>query len=219
MAMPRIYVLLRVSKTKPSLQCRVQEDIFDSRIFDTLRSQFSNEQEFQDKIVRKVAPVRGDIVMEQLGMSNSDLAIVQSDTKVVIHCVASVNFSDPLPIALDINTRGTLRVIQVAQSMPRIRALIHVSTCYVNAPLRDQRVLECIYPLPFGDPEHVFANLSKMSEDELLSYERDIVLKTYPNTYTFTKALTEHLMQERFQSLDLPLSEVGWKGIALSAYF
>ena len=91
------------------------------------------------------------------------------------------------------------------KGMPHLKAFVQISTSYVNAYLKTQRIKEKIYPHPLGNPEDIYKMIQAMSDDEIKNYERDCVLKTYPNTYTFTKSLAEHLLQSRYSALQLPL--------------
>ncbi|KAF9951302.1 cyclin-dependent kinase inhibitor far1 [Mortierella alpina] len=200
----KIYLLVRAS-CKAAAYDRLEKKIFGCRIFETIKAQISDDGARLEKIKRKVVPILGDLVLDGLGISSEDLEMVRKDTRVFLHCAASVKFDDPLRVALELNTLGSLRTLEVAKQMQKLQAFVHVSTSYVNAHLRDMNVKEKIYPLPFGDPEAFFCRLSKMSDQELSVFERDFVLKMYPSTYKFTKSLTEHLMQSRRRSLSVPM--------------
>jgi fatty acyl-CoA reductase len=71
--------------------------------------------------------------------------------------------------------------------------------------MRGAHVDEKVYAHPFGDPEEIYDMLTKMSYQDIRQYERSVVLKTYPNTYTFSKSLTEHLIQRRYKAMNLPI--------------
>ncbi|KAF9215564.1 cyclin-dependent kinase inhibitor far1 [Podila verticillata] len=200
----KVYLLVRISGTK-TLQDRVENDVFGSKIFDTLKTQFASAEDFHKQIIEKIVPVQGDITLERLGLSDADLAMIQSDARVVINSAASVSFDDPLNNALEMNTRGPFRTFDVAKGIKHLSAFVHISTCYVNSPMTDAHIDEKIYPHPFGEPEEIYAMLSNMTYEEIRNYERSVVLKTYPNTYTFSKSLTEHLIQKRFKEMDLPV--------------
>ncbi|KAG0047218.1 hypothetical protein BGZ83_007689 [Gryganskiella cystojenkinii] len=98
-----------------------------------------------------------------------------------------------------------MRSLQVAQKMSELQAFVHISTSYVNAHMINMPIEERMYPQPLGDPETLFRQLNEMSDEEILVFERDIVLKTYPSTYTFTKSMGEHLMQSRRESSKVPI--------------
>jgi len=62
---------------------------------------------------------------------------------VIFHCAASVRFDDPLYKAILLNTRGTREMCELARSMTNLKALIHVSTTYIQP--RNLYVEERIY--------------------------------------------------------------------------
>ncbi|ORZ05668.1 male sterility protein-domain-containing protein [Lobosporangium transversale] len=201
----KIYLLIRISEDR-TLQGRI-EDLFSNSIFDVLKAQFSSAQEFQEKIVSKIVPVKGDITVNHLGLSDKDMAMVQADATVFINSAASVSFDDSLDSALEMNTKGPFRTFKIAKGCKNLAGIVHISTCYVNTPMVGQHIDEVIYPHPFGDdPEAIYEMLTtKMSYEEIRDYERSVVLKTYPNTYTFSKSLTEHLIKRRYKDMALPI--------------
>ncbi|KAF9294446.1 cyclin-dependent kinase inhibitor far1 [Linnemannia elongata] len=200
----KIYVLVRGS-SKGAAQYRVENEIFGSRIWETLRAQFPDEAQFRTEVMSKVVAIQGDMSIDRLGLSEEDQATIQKDTTVFINSAASITFDGPLKSAFNLNTKGPLRACEIMKEMPHLKAVVQISTSYVNAYLQPQHVDEKIYSHPFGNPEDVYKKIQAMSDDEINDYERDCVLKTYPNTYTFTKSLAEHLLQSRYSALQLPL--------------
>lgn len=112
-----MYLLVRISGTK-TLQDRVENDVFGSKIFDTLKAQFASPEEFHKQIIEKIVPVQGDITLERLGLSHTDLAMIQSDAHVVINSAASVSFDDPLNNALEVIV-NTLSILLNITPIPR----------------------------------------------------------------------------------------------------
>lgn len=92
--------------TAKTVQCRVEEEIFSSSIFETLRAQFENELEFRRLVMSKIVPVHGDLVLEQLGLSESDLRMVQSDTNVIFNCAADTSWDRGLKEAVNVSIRN-----------------------------------------------------------------------------------------------------------------
>jgi fatty acyl-CoA reductase len=88
--------------------------------------------------------------------------------------------------------------------MPRLASLVHVSSSYVNRHVGLQ-VKEQIYPFPLGDPAQLFQTFDKMSDNELLDYERNVALKVFPNNFGVSMCMTEHLLQEWTRSMNLPV--------------
>ena len=75
-----------------------------------------------------------------------------SELQVIINSAASVNFIDPLPVALQINYFGALRILDLAHECRNLIALHHVSTTGVNYNLLNSTVAkEEIYPWIGGE--------------------------------------------------------------------
>jgi thioester reductase-like protein len=74
-----------------------------------------------------VVAVQGDVTEPGLGVDPELLREVTD----VIHCAATVSFDLPLEQARHINVTGTSNVLDVCRSMPDLRRLDAVSTCYV----------------------------------------------------------------------------------------
>lgn len=55
---------------------------------------------------------------------------------VVFHVAATVRFDEKLKLAVAINVRGTLDVINLSKQMPHLKSIVHVSTAYSNCPNR-----------------------------------------------------------------------------------
>ncbi|KFH62861.1 hypothetical protein MVEG_11386 [Podila verticillata NRRL 6337] len=200
----KVYVLIR-SSTTATAQERLENDIFGSRIWETLRAQFPNQARFREEVSNKVIAVQGDIGLDRLGLSDQDLAMIQKDTAVFINSAATIDFNESLKKAILLNTEGPLRACEVMKEMPHLKAFVQISTSFVNAHLKNHFTKEQIYPHPFGMPEDVYKMVKAMSDEEIEAYEKDVVRRTYPNTYTFTKSLAEHLLQSRYQKMNLPL--------------
>ncbi|GJJ68017.1 alcohol-forming fatty acyl-CoA reductase [Entomortierella parvispora] len=187
-----------------SLRNRVNKEIFDCPLFGPLKAQFKNDQEFQDRIVAKVVPLLADLTLEDLGLSTKVQAMVQADTSVVLNCAADVGYHHSFKHAVKNNCYGPLHVFQLAQGMPNLASLVHVSSSYVNGPYGPQ-LREVFYPYPLGDPDQLFKAFETMSDEEMSRFEKDIVLKVFSNTYTASKALTEHLIKTWTRTMDLPV--------------
>lgn len=78
----------------------------------------------------------------RLGISESDFQKLKS-CSVIIHAAASVRFDDPLKSAIILNTRGTREVCELAKMIPSLKALVHVSTAYIQP--KNLHVQETLY--------------------------------------------------------------------------
>jgi thioester reductase-like protein len=193
----RIYIMVR-SKKGMSNQTRLEE-IFKSELFDPL---FKANPELRHNWPHKIFPIAGDLTLSQLGMSAESRAILQNEVQIIINCAASVNFDDPLLDALNINYFGCMRMLDLAQSSKSVEVFTHVSTAYVNSN-REGVIEEKVYDLENGkDPEKLVEEILKLNPQQVLDKEKEII-GAYPNTYTFTKALTERTLQKRRSNIKI----------------
>ena len=103
----KIFVMVRAKKNK-TVQDRLHTEILKSEIFDRL---FEEKPELRTVVLERIVPVAGDLIIDKLGLSEEDRAMVVSECQIVINCAASVNFDDPLLDALQINYFGCLRML------------------------------------------------------------------------------------------------------------
>ncbi|CAH0474985.1 unnamed protein product [Peronospora belbahrii] len=185
----KIYVLIRSRKGVTPTE-RLQKEIIKSRVFDRLRAE--RTQDFETFAAEKLQAIAGDITIPDLGLSPEDTQVLRASVQISIHSAASVRFDEPLEVAAEMNCLGALHVARFVQSCTRIRCHLHVSTAYVNSNLRNIKVLEKLYPLDFDVHDAlksvVTATPSKMERVTIN------LMGTYPNTYTLTKSMTEHLL-------------------------
>lgn len=82
-------------------------------------------------------------MLPDLGLSPEDKAMLTQIVTVVFHSAATVRFDEPLKVAVNLNTRGTERMVELCKSIENLASFIHVSTAYSNA---DQtRIKESVY--------------------------------------------------------------------------
>nr|XP_043067691.1 fatty acyl-CoA reductase wat-like isoform X1 [Drosophila bipectinata] len=153
--------------------------------------------------LQRVHPIAGDCREPDLGISEHDRKILASEVQVVIHGAATVRFSEPLHVALAINTRATRLMLQLAKDMKKLVAYLHVSTAYSNSVLF--RIEEKFYPelLTCGS-EKVLA-LSELVSDQVLDGMEPALRGDFPNTYTYTKALAEDVILKEAGSLPVSI--------------
>lgn len=70
--------------------------------------------------IDKISFITGDLIQENLGMSESDRKFVVDNCDVIINSAASVNFDDPLQDALKINYFGCMRMLQLAKECKKV---------------------------------------------------------------------------------------------------
>lgn len=95
--------------------------------------------------------VEGDISLNKLGLSPEATALVEAEVNIILHCAATVNFDETLKLAVQLNTLGAKRVLELARGCKHLLAHVHVSTAYVNCIHNSGNVeiREKIYPLQY----------------------------------------------------------------------
>ena len=83
----------------------------------------------------KVHPVEGDVSLPDLGLSPADRTMLVENVNIVFHVAATVKFNEPLNVAVNVNTKGTARIIQLCKELKHVISVVHVSTAYSNAHL------------------------------------------------------------------------------------
>jgi glycerone phosphate O-acyltransferase/fatty acyl-CoA reductase len=190
-----VFLLIRPRKGC-SAQQRLEVEILDSKIFDRLKRQVGVEG-FRG-LAQKLVAIAGDITHAGCGVSASDFEIMSLSVKVVFHCAASIDFDERIDRAMELNVHGPLRMLELAFKFPELKTFVHVSTCYVNSNRPGETIEEKIYPLAF-DPEQVISQVAKMQVQDLEKVPFTGFLREWPNTYTFTKNLAEHVVHSRFR--------------------
>jgi len=162
---------------------------------------FDNLMKVDPDVLNRVVPLGGDCQESDLGLSTSDRQVLVDEVQIVLHIAATVRFMEPLHIALAVNTRATRLMIQLAKEMPHLEAFVHVSTAYSNCVI--ENVSERFYPEHLTCPVQKVLELQESLSPEMLDSMAPALMGRYPNTYTYTKALAEQLLQQ--ESGDLPI--------------
>jgi fatty acyl-CoA reductase len=173
-------MLIRSKKGK-SIEERLQ-DVTKNSVFSLLLEERSPE------VFKKLIPVEGDVGEENLALSPKDRQLLIDNVNVVIHSAATLDFQASLKPTVLINLLGTRQIMQLCQQMKNLVTMVHVSSAYVNSFLLETE--ERLYPAP-EDAEKVIEIAKSKSESELEALTPDLI-KSHPNTYTFTKHLAEH---------------------------
>ncbi|KAI7899488.1 male sterility protein-domain-containing protein [Cokeromyces recurvatus] len=194
-----IYILIRSGSIKRSKIGRPSErllnEIFNNKAFLILRRMMGKEI-FDTIVKNKIIPVAGDLISPDLSMSEPDREKITENVNVVIHCAATLNYNERLDLALETNTLGTLRMMDLADECKHMEAFVHMSLAYTDPNLPDGHIQERVYPMQVGDPEELLREIVDLELQDIPKMTQRI-LAHYPNTYTFTKSLTEHLILKR----------------------
>lgn len=158
---------------------------------------FEPLSKLQPDFRKKVVPVVGDITEEKLGISESDEELLIRDVSVIFHSAATVRFDELLKLSVQMNMVGVQRMIELARKLTHLECFLHVSTAYANC---DQKLTEeKIYPTTLH-PHKLIEAVEWMSEDVLDTLSPKLV-HPKPNTYTYTKAMAERILEEDAQDI------------------
>ncbi|XP_021938102.1 fatty acyl-CoA reductase wat-like isoform X3 [Zootermopsis nevadensis] len=166
------------------------EKIFDDHLYRRVKHE-------QPNCMSKVVLVKGDCEQRELGLSRDDHAVLVEEVNIIFHSAATVRFDAKLSTAFAINVLGTKYLLDMAREMPHLKAFVHISTAYSNCVIKE--IHEQFY-LPALRWTEV-AQLIESLDQETIETITPIVLGDYPNTYSFTKSVTEDLIREESRGL------------------
>ncbi|XP_017780106.1 PREDICTED: putative fatty acyl-CoA reductase CG5065 isoform X2 [Nicrophorus vespilloides] len=176
-----IYILMRSKRGKNPEQ-RIEE-MFKLPMFKRLRD--SNPA-----AIKKLKPVHGDLVSENLGLSEAEQQLIINNASVVFHCAATLKLEAILKDAIEQNTAGTERVVDLVKRIKHLDAFIHMSTAFCSADIDvfEEKVYKC------PDDPRAVVDVTKWMKDDALLDVTESLIKPHPNTYTYSKRLAETLV-------------------------
>ncbi|XP_078139076.1 fatty acyl-CoA reductase 1 isoform X3 [Centroberyx gerrardi] len=187
-----VYVMVR-PKAGHSPQARVA-DMINSKLFEKL-------QDDQPGFAEKIIAVSSDLTQPELGLSKEDQNILAEHVNIVFHCAATVRFNEPLKDAMQLNVLAAQKMVALAHKIKHLEVYIHVSTAYANC---DRELIEeVVYPPPV-DYRKLIDTVEWMDE-KLVSVLTPKLIGEHPNTYTYTKALAEYLVQQEAGNLNVAI--------------
>lgn len=71
--------------------------------------------------MRKVIPIQGDVANENIGLSSESQEKLIENVSVVFHVAATLKLDANLKDAINMNTEGTLRLLQLSTKMKRLK--------------------------------------------------------------------------------------------------
>ncbi|KAM0734055.1 putative fatty acyl-CoA reductase [Formica fusca] len=187
-----IFVLIR-PKRNQSIEERFRE-LLENPVFDRIRSEFPGA-------LNKIFPVKGDVGMPELGLQPEDKDMLIQRVNIVFHSAATVRFNEPLKVAVNLNTRGTDRMIDLCRRMTNLISVIHVSTAYSNADRRE--IEESIYTTEIKP--YTVIDICENLDDETIGIIEKRLIGNHPNTYTLTKGLAEQIVLSKGSGLPIAI--------------
>ncbi|URE23005.1 fatty acyl-CoA reductase [Musa troglodytarum] len=125
----KLFLLVRAGDATSANQ-RVQTEILEKDLFKVLKDKHGDG--FRSFVTKKLVPLAGDIVQEDLGIHDSDLRRnLWKEVEVVVNVAATTNFDERYDVALGVNVLGAKHILEFAKRCVRLEMLLHVSTAYV----------------------------------------------------------------------------------------
>uniref|UniRef100_A0A336KQE3 Fatty acyl-CoA reductase n=1 Tax=Culicoides sonorensis TaxID=179676 RepID=A0A336KQE3_CULSO len=183
-----IYIMLRPKRGKVP-KSRV-EDMFKLPLFQRLRDE-------KPEMFKKLHAFQGDVTFDELGLSTEDTKEITANTNIVFHLAATLRLEANLKDAIEMNTTGTKRVIDLARKMPNLECFIYSSTAFCCA---DQDILlEKVYDCPHSPYD--LMRCAEWMDAKTLDQITPNLIHPHPNTYTYSKRLAEILVRDYFKEL------------------
>lgn len=192
-----VYVLLR-SKKGASPQQRFNKMLAEEPFTKIMPKSYAISSKDENNFVErdldwsKVIAVEGDLSCEDLGLSQETKEKVCKNVDIVFNIAASVSFDAPLKQNLRDNYMGARNLLQLATKFEKLISLVHVSTFYTNSHI--SHVEEKV--LPMNRDCEKMAELISWIPDSLCDSIGPQIMENRPNTYIFTKAMSENLVQK-----------------------
>ncbi|KAH8413775.1 hypothetical protein KR222_007980, partial [Zaprionus bogoriensis] len=186
----RIYVLIRPKRGK-EIQDRIAAWSSNSLFQMLLKS--------NPNALDRVVAIAGDCKEPDLGVSLEDRKLLTEEVQLVIHGAATVSFVEPLHMALDINTRATRLMLQLAKDIKHLQAFVHISTAFSNCVI--PYITENFYPGHLNCSVDKVLQLREMLDKKVFDDMAPALMGKFPNTYIYTKALAEQLIQTESDQL------------------
>lgn len=145
--------------------------------------------------MERVKVVRGDLSEPNLGISNKNLKIIIKSVEIVFHVAADVTFDKLLTEAVKNNLIGTREMLKLVEKIENFQTFVYMSTAYSNSVYPDTK--ENFYSPPII-PEEMIKLVEESDENQIdvINILANKIISPWPNTYSFTKALSEALVRK-----------------------
>ncbi|XP_040383786.1 putative fatty acyl-CoA reductase 7 [Oryza brachyantha] len=209
----KIYLPVRAVDSATAKQ-RMQTEVIGKELFGLLKEQHGKG--FESFIDAKVVPLAADMMHHNLGLEDSTLREITQDLNIIVNGAATTNFYERYDVSLDVNVMGVKYLCQLAKKCAKLEVFLHVSTAYVCGEKqgvvkeRAFRVGETLREGTQLDIEEevrlVAEQKQRLEEAGDVKAERKAMKELglerarhfgWPNTYVFSKAMGEMMLQEQ----------------------
>ncbi|NCQ59843.1 MAG: NAD-dependent epimerase/dehydratase family protein [Myxococcales bacterium] len=197
----RKFTLLARGRKGVGAKARFEEIAERSPALRPLRELYGSD--FRQLLRDKVDVVDARLSADLCGLSEAEADALMADVDLVVHVAGLTDFEPDPPLAIEANLRGALNVAELAKRSAGKR-MLHISTCFVaGRPSREvpESLEHGISPLGVKfDPRQELEELSAdMASLATVRARTDHAMARgqrlgWPNIYTYTKGLAEHLL-------------------------
>lgn len=85
-----------------------------------------------DELISKIIIINGDCSLEGLGISEKDRQLIAENVTLVYHFAATIRFDEKLKKAVELNTRGTREMLNLAKECKNLDMFGYMSTAYCH---------------------------------------------------------------------------------------
>ncbi|CAL7948511.1 unnamed protein product [Xylocopa violacea] len=190
----KIYIMIR-EKRGVKVDERIKK-YFENPIFNTLRN-------VNPHFMQKVVPFYGDLIKSDLGISKEDRRCLAENVNIIIHNASSVYFNAKLSHCLRINVIGTQKMLELGLECSRLEAFVYVSTAYSHH--YNKQIEETFYQPPVD--LKVIEDMIQADEENATGLSQEVtndIIGKWRNSYAFSKATTEGLVETFSRKTSLP---------------
>jgi nucleoside-diphosphate-sugar epimerase len=174
-----------------NLLCLLNEKKYKKNIFLLIRDKRGKTSKERFNEVKKNFNNLNLILIDKNLLEVSELKL---NVDIVINCAASVDFDLKLKDAIEQNVDSVIEILKYVKNN-NIKNFIHISTAYVSEPgkvIKEKFVNMKI----LGEPEDLYRQI----KNNKITFKEIITNKFFPNTYCFTKCLSEKLIEKEMRT-------------------
>ncbi|CAH1721756.1 unnamed protein product [Aphis gossypii] len=168
----------------------------NERVKEMFTSPFFDRMKMENPTYRsQVVVVKGDCFQPNIGLDEADLSRIESKINAVIHLAAATT-SDNHPycmlhMAICTNVRATRDLIILTKRFKNLKAFVYLSSVFTNPSVLD--VYEQFYNSPIA--ASTIIQMVETLPDYILNRVTSGLVSEWPDVITFTKALSEQIIQ------------------------
>ncbi|XP_037033538.1 putative fatty acyl-CoA reductase CG5065 [Bradysia coprophila] len=189
-----VYVLIRGKKNQTfsdRLQKLCSEPIF------------TKYKRVDAKNLSKIVGIEGHFGDHGLNISEKDRKTLTEQVNIIFHVAATVRFEERLDIPMKSIFIGTKSMLSLANDLKQLSSFVYVSTAYSNSNLLmpDEKVYDMK-----TDGDTILSLYEHNTKEDVDKIVREKYFDGRPNTYCFTKAITEQYIQKYYRHLPVTIA-------------